>query len=126
MPEHAVVPATSGVPESFWIKSGLEVIPMTEHAQSEHSDSVDPVRHRHLAAPEQVEHGFDEGLRRVPRRPEQEHEGHFSWGQERLPKTHTIDKRGRFSLGQEKRLGDPSRDRERRFSEGQEAATNSA
>jgi hypothetical protein len=95
---------------------------MTEHEQSRLSS---PARHRHLAAPEQVEHGFDEGLRSMPRRPEDEHEGHFSWGQERLPETRTAEKRGRFSSGLE---GPPdvAKDRERRFSQGQEADSNSA
>ena len=96
---------------------------MTEH---DNLRSARPVGHRHLAAPEQVEHGFDEGLRRVPRRSEREHEGHFSWGQERLRETHTLEKRGRFSVGQEKRPDEARKRRERRFSEGQEATINSA
>jgi hypothetical protein len=91
----------------------------------EHSRSARPARHRHLAAPEQVAHGFDEGLRSMPRRAEEELEGHFSWGQERLPETRTAEKRGRFSSGLE---GPPdvAKDRERRFSQGQEADSNSA
>jgi hypothetical protein len=95
---------------------------MTEH---EHSRSSGPGRHRHFAAPEQVAHGFDEGLRSMPRRPEAEHEGHFSWGQEQLPKTRTEENRGRFSSGLE---GPPdvAKDRERRFSQGQEADSNSS
>jgi hypothetical protein len=90
----------------------------------EHSRSSRPVRHRHLAAPEQVEHGFDEGLRRTPRRPEEEQEGHFSWGQERLQETHAAERRGRFSSGLEG-PGDGDKERERRFSQGQEADTHS-
>ena len=95
---------------------------MTEHEQSRSSR---PPRHRHLAAPEQVEHGFDEGLRSMPRRPEEEHEGHFSWGQERLPETRTAEKRGRFSSGMEDPF-DAANELERRFSQGQEADSNSA
>ncbi len=95
---------------------------MTEH---EHARSSRPARHHHLAAPEQVAHGFDEGLRSMPRRPEEEREGHFSWGQERLPETRTAEKRGRFSSGLEG-PPDAAKDRERRFSQGQEADSNSA
>ena len=93
-------------------------------AEHEHRSSG-PVRHRHLALPEQVEHGFDEGLRSMPRRPEEEPEGHFSWGQERLPETRTAETRGRFSSGMEG-LPNAAKDRERRFSQGQEAESNSA
>ena len=92
--------------------------------ENERSRSSSPGRHRHLAAPEQVEHGFDEGLRSLPRRPEEEFEGHFSWGQERLPKSRTEEKRGRFSSGLEG-PPDEAKDRERRFSEGQERGRNS-
>lgn len=83
---------------------------MTDH---EHSRSSRPGRHRHLAAPEQVEHGFDEGLRRIPRRPEEEQEGHFSWGQEQLLETHAAEKRGRFSSGMEGPGGSREKERER-------------
>lgn len=75
----------------------------------------------HVAAPEQVEHGFDEGMGRRPRRPEQRQVGRFSKGMEREPDT--TRRRGRFSDGVEHDPDDPSHGTERRFSEGLEHDT---
>jgi hypothetical protein len=68
-----------------------------------------------LAAPEQVEHGFDEGVGRRPRRPEQRRVGRFSEGIESDPDPER--RRGRFSEGAEQEPDDPEHAVERRFSE---------
>jgi len=72
----------------------------------------------HPAAPEQVEHGFDEGIGRRPRSPEQRRIGRFSDGIERDPDD--PKHRGRFSDGIEAWPDDPANAVERRFSEGLE------
>lgn len=72
----------------------------------------------HPAAPEQVEHGFDEGMGVRPRPPAQRHVGRFSEGLEH--ETETPRRRGRFSNGLEQDPDDPEREVERRFSEGLE------
>jgi hypothetical protein len=71
-----------------------------------------------LAAPEQVEHGFDEGVGRRPRPPEQRRVGRFSEGIESDPDAER--RRGRFSEGAEKEPDDPEHAVERRFREGVE------
>jgi hypothetical protein len=68
----------------------------------------------HVAAPEQIDHGFDEGVGRRPRPPEQRRVGRFSEGIER--DTDSPLRRGRFSDGAE-HAEDPE-PKERRFSEG--------
>jgi hypothetical protein len=70
----------------------------------------------HPAAPEQVEHGFDEGVGRRPRPPEQRRVGRFSQGIESEPDG--PGRRGRFSDGIEQDASDPDHAVERRFSEG--------
>jgi hypothetical protein len=70
----------------------------------------------HVAAPEQVDHGFDEGVGRRPRLPEQRRVGRFSDGidtEERLRL-----QRRRFSEGVEQLPDTPPKSVERRFSEG--------
>jgi hypothetical protein len=72
----------------------------------------------HPAAPEQVEHGFDEGVGRRPRPPKQRRVGRFSDGIERDPDA--PKRRGRFSEGAEEQPDDPANAAERRFSQGVE------
>jgi hypothetical protein len=75
----------------------------------------------HLAAPEQVEHGFDEGVGRRPRPPKQRRVGRFSEGIEATPHRQPPDperRRGRFSEGIEKTPTSAENNAERRFSEG--------
>ena len=67
------------------------------------------------AAPEQVDHGFEEGFLRAPRSPETRRIGRFSTGVEQLPSS---DRRGRFSDGVEQLPETPEKTAERRFSEG--------
>jgi hypothetical protein len=78
---------------------------------------VDMAEQAHPAAPEQTEHGFDEGLGNRPRPPAQRRVGSFGDGlAEEEP---VARRRRRFSEGVE-RLADADDDAERRFSEGQE------
>lgn len=70
----------------------------------------------HPAAPEQVEHGFDEGVGRRPRPSKQRRVGRFSEGLER-DATSPL-RRGRFSNGIEQ--VPETETTERRFSEGAE------
>jgi hypothetical protein len=72
----------------------------------------------HPAAPEQVEHGFDEGVGRRPKQPKQRRIGRFSDGVE--SDADAEPKRGRFSTGGEQHPEDPDNATERRFSEGVE------
>jgi hypothetical protein len=70
----------------------------------------------HPAIPDQVDHGFDEGVGRRPRPPKQRRVGRFSEGIE-----HDRDsplRRGRFSDGAEH--AEDTEPTERRFSEGVE------
>jgi hypothetical protein len=76
------------------------------------------MQREHPAAPEQVEHGFDEGVGRRPRSREQRRIGRFSDGVERSPED--AKPRGRFSEGVEERPEKPANAAERRFSEGLE------
>jgi hypothetical protein len=81
------------------------------------------VRHEreHLAAPEQVEHGFDEGVGRRPRPPEQRRVGRFSEGVEAPAHRQPADperRRGRFCEGIEEQPTSAEKNAERRFSEG--------
>jgi hypothetical protein len=71
----------------------------------------------HPAAPEQLDHGFEEGFLRAPRSPETRRIGRFSTGVEQLPST---GRRGRFSDGGEQLPETPQKTAERRFSEGME------
>lgn len=68
-------------------------------------------------APEQIDHGFEEGFLRAPRSPETRRIGRFSTGVEQLPSS---DRRGRFSDGGEQLPETPDKTAERRFSEGLE------
>jgi len=68
----------------------------------------------HPAAPEQIGHGFEEGLLRAPRSPETRRIGRFSTGVEHLPPS---GRRGRFSDGAEHLPETPEHTAERRFSE---------
>jgi hypothetical protein len=70
----------------------------------------------HPAAPEQVEHGFDEGVGRQPRPARQRRVGRFSEGVESRPEVGRT--RRRFSEGIEERPESPDKTVERRFSEG--------
>ena len=70
----------------------------------------------HPAAPEQVEHGFDEGVGRRPRPAQQRRVGRFSDGIERRPEARRT--RRRFSEGIEADPEAPGNAVERRFSEG--------
>jgi hypothetical protein len=70
----------------------------------------------HPAAPEQVEHGFDEGIGRRPRPARQRRVGRFSDGIASRPDENRT--RRRFSEGVEKRPDSPENAVERRFSEG--------
>jgi hypothetical protein len=70
----------------------------------------------HPAAPEQVEHGFDEGVGRRPRTARQRRVGRFSEGVETRPEEGRT--RRRFSEGIEQRPDSPENRVERRFSEG--------
>lgn len=74
--------------------------------------------HEHPAAPEQIEHGFDEGLGQRPRPPRKRRVGRFSEGIESDPDA--ARERGRFSKGAEQRPGDAANATQRRFSEGVE------
>ena len=70
----------------------------------------------HPAAPEQIEHGFDEGVGRRPRRSSQRRVGRFSAGIE--TRREEPRKRRRFSEGVERSPEGPENTTERRFSEG--------
>jgi hypothetical protein len=72
----------------------------------------------HPAAPEQVEHGFDEGVGKRPRPPSKRRVGRFSEGVEHDSEAPL--RRGRFSEGVEQRPESPDKTAERRFSEGVE------
>jgi hypothetical protein len=74
-------------------------------------------RPEHPAAPEQIEHGFEQGFLRAPRSPETRRIGRFSTGVEQFPSS---DRRGRFSDGGEQFPETPEKTAERRFSEGLE------
>jgi hypothetical protein len=74
-------------------------------------------RRDHPAAPEQIDHGFEEGFLRAPRSPETRRIGRFSTGVEQLTPS---DRRGRFSDGGEQQPETPEKAAERRFSEGVE------
>jgi hypothetical protein len=71
----------------------------------------------HPAAPEQTEHGFDEGLRNRPRSPAERRVGTFGDGLTDDPDVPR--RRRRFSEGQEHEHG-PDDATERRFSQGLE------
>lgn len=75
----------------------------------------------HPAAPEQVEHGFDEGVGKRPRPPSKRRVGRFSEGIEHDPDAPL--RRPRFSEGIEQRPDTPNKTTERRFSEGAERKT---
>jgi hypothetical protein len=77
----------------------------------------------HPAAPEQLDHGFDEGVGRRPRPPGQRRVGRFSNGIERRPEENRT--RRRFSEGIEANPGSPDNAVERRFSEGVERSPTS-
>jgi hypothetical protein len=77
----------------------------------------------HPAAPEQVEHGFDEGVGRRPRAAAQRRIGRFSDGIESRPDENRT--RRRFSEGIEERPDSPHNMVERRFSEGLDRSTTS-
>lgn len=70
----------------------------------------------HPATPEQIDHGFDEGVGQRPRAPKQRRVGRFSEGVEH-DSTSSL-RRGRFSDGAEHE--DEQSPAERRFSEGVE------
>jgi hypothetical protein len=70
----------------------------------------------HPAAPEQIEHGFDEGVGRRPRPARQRRVGRFSEGIESRPEEGRT--RRRFSEGIEEHPDSPENRVERRFSEG--------
>src|SRR5918992_3618836 len=70
----------------------------------------------HPAAPEQVEHGFDQGVGRRPRPAHQRRVGRFSDGIDRRPEAKRT--RRRFSEGTEAYPEAPVNAVERRFSEG--------
>ena len=70
----------------------------------------------HPAAPEQLDHGFDEGIGRRPRASDQRRVGRFSDGIE--GEREKPLKRRRFSEGVELRPESPEDNAERRFSEG--------
>jgi hypothetical protein len=72
----------------------------------------------HPAAPEQVEHGFDEGIGRRPRPPDQRRVGRFSDGIE--ARTQEELRRRRFSEGVERLPESEENAVERRFSQGYE------
>jgi hypothetical protein len=74
-------------------------------------------RPEHPAAPEQIDHGFEEGFLRAPRSPQTRRIGRFSTGVEEFPSS---DRRGRFSDGGEQLPETPEKTAERRFSEGLE------
>ena len=69
----------------------------------------------HPAAPEQTEHGFDEGAGRRPRPPSQRRVGRFSNG---IAAEDSERERRRFSEGIEQSPEVPDNTAERRFSEG--------
>jgi hypothetical protein len=69
----------------------------------------------HPAAPEQTEHGFDEGVGRRPRSPAQRRVGRFSDG---IARDDRERKRRRFSEGVEQSPDAPGNVAERRFSQG--------
>jgi len=85
---------------------------------SAHAPDMRDEKHDHPAAPEQIEHGFDESVGRRPRPPKQRRVGRFSEGIESDPDAPL--ERGRFSTGAEQRPGDATNATERRFSEGVE------
>jgi hypothetical protein len=72
-------------------------------------------RRDHPAAPEQLDHGFEEGFLRVPRSPETRRIGRFSTGVEQLLPS---GRRGRFSDGGEQLPQTRETWVEGRFSEG--------
>jgi hypothetical protein len=73
----------------------------------------------HRATPEQVEHGFDEGVGKRPRRSAQRRVGRFG----DRPETRTDDAlvHRRFSEGAERRPAEPEAGTERDFSQGYES-----
>jgi hypothetical protein len=72
----------------------------------------------HPAAPEQIEHGFDEGLGKRPRPRTQRRVGRFSDGI--AARTQEELRRRRFSEGVERFPESPENAAERRFSQGYE------
>ena len=74
------------------------------------------VESEHPAAPEQVAHGFDEGVGKRPRPPAQRRVGRF--GDRRETRTDEELERRRFSEGIEQRPGARENRTERQFSEG--------
>ena len=71
----------------------------------------------HPTAPEQAEHGLDQGLGHRPRPPRLRRVRRVGQGLARLA---TRWRRPRFSRGMEHRPEDPDKDADRRFSEGME------
>jgi hypothetical protein len=83
-----------------------------------HANGMRDQEREHPAAPEQIEHGFDEGVGRRPRPPKQRRVGSFGDGIEREADSARV--RGRFSEGAEQHPDDEANATERRFSEGAE------
>jgi hypothetical protein len=104
--------------DGFVVRSGQII------AQTIHYTPVDvrrgsrhgPEEAEHVAAPEQLDHGFDEGFGARERTPSQRRVGRFSDGIEHDPDA--TGRRGRFSQGAEDAPDDPRNAVERRFSEG--------
>ena len=104
--------------DGFVVRAGqivaqtIHYTPVSSYRGSRHeADERD-----HVAAPEQLDHGFDEGFGARERPPAQRRVGRFSDGIE-----HARDaerRRGRFSQGAEEAPDDPRNAVERRFSEG--------
>lgn len=75
----------------------------------------------HSAAPEQIEHGFDEGLGKRPRPTSQRRVGRY--GDRADTRTEDELERGRFSAGAEASPDARANRTERRFSQGAERRT---
>jgi hypothetical protein len=97
-----------------------------EHNEAEAASDVAAERlgHDHPAAPQQVEHGFEEGFDQKRDTPEEELEPNFARGiaDESRPESHHV---GRFSEGIEEHPDSPENTVERRFSEGIEESPTS-
>jgi hypothetical protein len=104
--------------DGFVVRSGqiiaqtIHSTPVGVHRGSQHG-AEEP---EHVAAPEQPDHGFDEGSGGRERTPARRRVGRFSDGIEHDPDA--ARKRGRFSQGAEDTPDDPRNAVERRFSEG--------
>ena len=93
-------------------------------AEATRDEADERLEHEHPAAPQQVGHGFAEGVDHKPDPPEEDLEPNFARGiaDESRPESHRV---GRFSEGIEEDPDAPENNVERRFSEGVEESPTS-